>query len=145
MQTNSASCFFQQIEAWTVAAGPSLEEMEAHDLLALLASLGAQQQAVLSAIAVKQQPFQKAAAIRQPTPGALQPILSSLAPKGQGVDISVAAGDSAAQAQLHRSNWKICKLSSCVVRIICLVPSRFVLTIAVSFGRAFEFQGMVHH
>ena len=87
-----------------------LDELEAPDLLALLASLGAQQQAVLSAIAAKQQPFQKAAASRQPAAGALQPGPSSLASKGQGVDISVAAGDLAAQAQLHRSNWKICTL-----------------------------------
>lgn len=92
-----------------LAAGPRLEEMEAQDLLALLASLGAQQQAVLSAIAAKQQPVQKAPASRQPAPGALQPSPSSLVPKGQGVDISVAAGYSAAQAQLHRSNWRICR------------------------------------
>lgn len=100
------------MEAGPFAAGPSLEEMEAQDLLALLTSLGAQQQAVLSAIAAKQQSFQKAAASRQPAPGALQP---SLVPEGPGVNISVAAGDSAAKAQLHRSIWKICGFLPCIV------------------------------
>lgn len=103
--------------------------MEAQDLLALLASLGAQQQAVLSAIAARQQPFQKAAASRQPVAGALQSGPSSLAPKGPSVDISVAAGDSAcaAQAQLHRSGWKICMFCICFyceMRITCTIRFR---------------------
>ena len=118
------------MEAGPFAAGPSLEEMEAQDLLALLTSLGAQQQAVLSAIAAKQQSFQKAAASRQPAPGALQASPASLVPEGPGVNISVAAGDSAAKAQLHRSIWKICGFLPCIVSIICLVPSCSVLMIA---------------
>ena len=75
--------------------------MEAKDLLALLARLGAQQQAVLSAIAAKQQPFQWAAADRQHEPAAFQSGSSSPAPKGHGINISVAAGDAALQAQLQ--------------------------------------------
>lgn len=79
--------------------------MEAQDLLALLAQLGAQQQAVLAAIAAKQQPFQKAAAERQHEPGAFPSGPSSPAPKGHGIDISVAAGDAALQAQLQHRGW----------------------------------------
>ena len=78
--------------------------MEAQDLLALLAQLGAQQQAVLAAIAAKQQPFQKAAAERQHEPGAFPSGPSSPA-LGHGIDISVAAGDAALQAQLQHRGW----------------------------------------
>ncbi|KAL3147603.1 hypothetical protein ABBQ38_014655 [Trebouxia sp. C0009 RCD-2024] len=54
------------------------EEMEGQVVFALLASLGAQQQAILSAVAAKQQPTQKAAANRQPIAGAFQTGPSSL-------------------------------------------------------------------
>lgn len=81
-------------------------------MFALLASLGAQQQAILSAVAAKQQPTQKAAANRQPIAGAFQTGPSSLVHVGWGVDINVAVGDSAMQAQLHCSSWKVCMLAT---------------------------------
>ncbi|KAL3162308.1 hypothetical protein ABBQ32_009995 [Trebouxia sp. C0010 RCD-2024] len=79
------------------------EEMEVQGLLAQLASLGAQQQAALSAIAAKQQPTRTAAAARQPIAGAFQPGPSSLVFVGWGVDINVAEHEYSLDASKHYS------------------------------------------
>ena len=89
-----------------------VEGMDVQDLVALLANLGAQQQAILSAVAAKQRPDQKAAANMQPAVVAFQPGPSSLVPIGWGFDVHVTAGDSVAQAHLHCSGWKICVLAA---------------------------------
>lgn len=99
--------------------------MEVQGLLAQLASLGAQQQAALSAIAAKQQPTRTAAAARQPIAGAFQPGPSSLVFVGWGVDINVAVGNSAMQAHLYCSGWKVCMLAffAFVASCMCLISS----------------------
>lgn len=76
-----------------------LEDLEADELLALLANLGAQQQAVLAAIAGKHQGSQRAADRRQPEGMAFPSGLSSLPISRPVVNISAAAGESAAAAQ----------------------------------------------
>ncbi|DBB00991.1 hypothetical protein WJX77_012576 [Trebouxia sp. C0004] len=83
-----------------------LEDMEANELLALLANLGAQQQAVLAAIAGKHQGSQRAADRRQPEAMAFPNGLSSLSISRPVVNISAAAGESAAAAQQQKSEQK---------------------------------------
>ena len=95
--------------------------MDVQDLVALLANLGAQQQAILSAVAAKQRPTRKAAGNRQPAVGAFQPGPSSLVPKGWDFDIHVTAGDSVAQAHLHCSGWKICMVATLLLLSIACV------------------------
>ncbi len=80
-----------------------LEELEANELLALLANLGAQQQAVLAAIAGKHQGSQRAADRRQPEGMAFPSGLSTSRPN---VNISAAAGESAAAAQQQKPEQK---------------------------------------
>ncbi|KAL0047017.1 hypothetical protein WJX82_004273 [Trebouxia sp. C0006] len=83
-----------------------LEDLEADELLALLANLGAQQQAVLAAIAGKHQGSQRAADRRQPEGMAFPSGLSSLPISRPVVNISAAAGESAAAAQQQKPEQK---------------------------------------
>ena len=81
-----------------------LEQFEADELLALLANLGAQQQAVLAAIAERQQHHvQKAAGRGQSAAGPFQFTPAALPVRRQAFDISVAAGDAASAAQQQNS------------------------------------------
>lgn len=80
--------------------------MEANELLALLANLGAQQQAVLAAITGKHQGSQGAADRRQPEGTAFPSGLSSLPISRPVVNISAAAGESAAAAQQQKPEQK---------------------------------------
>lgn len=83
-----------------------LEDMEANELLALLANLGAQQQAVLAAIAGKHQGSQRAADRRQPEGMAFPSSLSTLPISRPLVNISAAAGEAAAAAQQQKPEQK---------------------------------------
>jgi len=83
-----------------------LEDLEANELLALLANLGAQQQAVLAAIAGKHQGSQRAADRRQPESTAFPSGLSSLPISRPVLNLSAAAGEAAAAAQQQKPEQK---------------------------------------
>jgi len=80
--------------------------MEANELLTLLANLGAQQQAVLAAIAGKHQVPQKAADKGQPGSSAFPGGPSSVPISRPAININVAAGESATAAQQQKP-WRV--------------------------------------
>lgn len=104
--------------------------MEANELLALLANLGAQQQAVLAAIAGKHQGSQRAADRRQPEGMAFPSGLSSLPISRPVVNISAAAGESAAAAQQQKPEQKPWRVPGavCVCQDVILASQSIVLT-----------------
>ena len=80
----------------TFILSAGLEQLEANELLALLANLGAQQQAVLAAITERQQPA------FQSNQNPLQHSTRAVPAGRHIIDISVAAGDMAMAAQQHK-------------------------------------------
>lgn len=84
----------------------ALGEMEADELLALLADLGAQQQAVLAAIVGKHPSPQKAASKGHLRESTLASGCSGVSMGRSMVNISAAAGESATAAQQQKP-WRV--------------------------------------
>ena len=81
-----------------------MEQLEADELLALLANLGAQQQAVLAAIAERQQNHvRQAAGSEQSASGPFHPAPAALPVRRQAFNISAAAGNAASAAQRQKA------------------------------------------